>query len=149
MSLFKKSPPLWYQYTQWANWEIDHKKPTNIPLSHSLKIPLGFFHKFHHKPSKNSLSICLSILWLYLWVNYERTFDEWLRHIVGIFWTNLTKLRVYCGYIVKNPVGMLLSIFWVNYERTSDEWLRYIVDIFWTNLWKKPKGFFKQWLKGM
>ena len=21
--------------------------------------------------------------------------------------------------------------------------------IFWTNLWKKPKGFFKQWLKGM
>ena len=68
--------------------------------------------------------------------------------IEGLWW-NWTKLRVYCGYIVKNPVGMFLSIFWAYYERTFDEWLRYIVDIFWTNLWKKPKGFFKEWLKGM
>ena len=44
---------------------------------------------------------------------------------------------------------MLVSIFWANYERTFDKWLRYIVDIFWSNLWKKPKGFFKQWLKGI
>ena len=50
---------------------------------------------------------------------------------------------------MKNPVGMFLSIFWVNYERTLDEWLRYIVGIFWTNLSKKPKGFFKEWLKGI
>ena len=61
---------------------------------------------------------------------------------IGLNW-------VYCGYIVKNPVGMLVSIFWVNYERIFDEWLRYIVSIFWTNLWKKPKGFFKEWLKGV
>ena len=55
-SLFKKSPPLWSQYTQWANWEFDHKKPTNIPLSHSLKKPSGFFHKL----VQNMPTICLS-----------------------------------------------------------------------------------------
>ena len=50
----------------------------------------------------NSLSICLSILWLYFWENYERTFDEWLRYIVGI-------LRVYCLKTLKKlsiyPLG--------------------------------------------
>ena len=67
-----------------------------------------------------------------------------LSEFIESLWWNWTKLRVYYEYIVKNPMGMLLSIFWVNYERTFDEWLRYIVGIFWTNLWKKPKGLFQR-----
>ena len=42
--------------TQGVNWEFDQRKPTYIPLSHSLKKPLGFFHKL----VQNMPTICLS-----------------------------------------------------------------------------------------
>ena len=60
----------------------------------------------------NSLSMCLSILWLYFWANYERTFGEWLRHIVDIFWTNLWKKPK--GFFKEWLKGILVGFLWSN-----------------------------------
>ena len=108
-SLIKENPPIYL----WATHQGFFHNLLRICSGTYL---LGFSQYTHNKLSMNSLSICLSILWLYLWVNYERTFDEWLRHIVGIFWSNLWKKPK--GFFNEWLKGILVGFLWSNSQFT-------------------------------
>jgi len=78
--LFKTYP----QFAWATHWEFFHKIPSNLTTIYLVRS----FQRTHNKLSKNSLSMWVSILWLNFWAFLERTFNEWLRKVVGKFWTN-------------------------------------------------------------
>jgi len=107
-----------------------HKFDQNVPticLSHSLRVLskntqwfaqniLGRFIQtysketrnlvqFYHKLSKNPLSIWLGTVWADCWVFCERSFDEWLRHMMGTFWSNYQ--RTHWVFSNKSPHRVL------------------------------------------
>ena len=94
----------------------------------------------------NSLSICLSILWLYLWVNYERTLDEWLRHIVGILWTNLWKKPK--GFFKQWLKGILVGFLWSNSQFAHRVYWDQSGGLFLNKLSLYPLGFLRVKWKG-
>jgi len=102
-----------YLQFAWAtHWQFFHKIPTNM----TTICLVGSFQRTHNKLSKNPLSMWLSILWSNCWVFYERTLNEWLRHIVGKFWSKLSKnpRGSFKGYLMGNLAGF----FWKNSQLT-------------------------------
>ena len=111
-----------------------HKFDQNVPticLSHSLRVLSKHTQQFaqnisgrftwtysketlnlvqpDHELSKNPISIWLSMFWVDGWVYFERTLNEWLRHIVGTFWSNLWKKLL--GFFKEEPMGSLMGSF--------------------------------------
>jgi len=77
-----------YPQCAWAtHWELFQSIPSYLITIYSMIY------------SMSSLRICceffekspLDTLWAHFWVFFERTLNEWLRSIVGIFWSKLWK----------------------------------------------------------
>ena len=61
------------------------------------------FGQFSHKHSINPLGKWLSKMRTNLWENFERTFDEWLRHVVDKLWKKPQ------GFVKEYPLDKLMG----------------------------------------
>ena len=97
-SSFISCPEMWPQftqlYTQWVLWEF--------------VVKLGKLRVNWEYIKMNPVGKWLSMFWAIC----ERTLNEWFRHMLSKFWSNLWKNSV--GSFTK----CLLGKFWSNYERT-------------------------------
>jgi len=89
----KICPQYTQSYTQWVLWEFV------VKLNH-IESLLGVLWK---EPTGHIVCI--------FWVFFERTLNEWLRHIVGTFWSKLWKNPV--GSFTKYLLGNLMGSFWI------------------------------------
>ena len=148
LSFFKRYSPLWSRFDQWVCCEFFVKEPINIPVSHSLKKPSGFFHKFVQNVPTISLSHSSRVL---------SKSTHWCDHNIPteFFSKNSQRTQHVAQFhheLSKNPLGVWLSTLWshqwVLYERTLDEWLRFLMGTLWSELWKKPEGSFTKYPLG-
>ena len=111
-----------------------HRFDQNVPticLSHSLtvlskytqqftqnifnNIPIGFFESSWSNWTQLRVSFeyvqmnLPDMFWANCWVCFERTLNEWLRHMVGTFWSNLWKKPL--GFFKEEPMGSLMGSF--------------------------------------
>ena len=131
-------------FAQWVSCEFVQNKPAKSPTRYFLNEPPGFFdnfvqnlpticlshslrvlsknaQKFDHNVLNHILNEFFEknppgILWSNIWAFCERTLNEWLRKIVGEFWTKLSKNPG--GSFRKYLVGDLVGLFWTNSQLT-------------------------------